>query len=108
MKTKAEGELRVLGTEIKLDASRKGVHKSKYERLAELQNKASDLTAKIGESLSKVYEEIKDINENQVTEAVSSKTAKSHDLEKELKDKDKRDTAEKTEDKDDNTNSDVN
>ncbi len=108
VKTKVEGELRVLGTEIKLDASRKGVHKSKYERLAELQNKASDLTSKIGESLSKVYEEIKDNNENQVTEEENSKTAKNYKLDEELKDKNKRDTTDKTEDKDDKTNSDVN
>lgn len=106
VKTKVEGESRVLGIEIKLDASRSGVHKSKYERLAELQNKSSELTAKIGENLSGVYEEIKNNNESQVTEAEYSKTTKNHESDEEIKDKKERDIADKTENKDDKTKSD--
>jgi cellobiose-specific phosphotransferase system component IIA len=123
VKTKVEGQSKVLRMEIKLDASRKGVHKTKYENLAKLQNRSSDLIAHVGESLSKVYEEIKEIkenDENRLVESEYSKTAKKDEpdkitedkkerniADKITEDKKKRDIADKTEDKNNNSDSHV-
>ncbi len=123
VKTKVEGQSKVLGMEIKLDASRKGVHKTKYENLAKLQNRAADLTAQVGESLSKVYEEIKEIkenDENRLVEPEYSKTAMKDEVDKVTEDNKERniadkiikdnkelDIADKTEDKDNHDDSHV-
>lgn len=107
VKTKVDGETKVLQIEIKLDASRRGASMSKYERLADLKNKSSDLSIQVGENLGKVYEEIKDVNDHPLTEPKYSETIKNKDLDSEIRDKRTGNSEDKTDDKDNKIDSDV-
>lgn len=107
VKTKMDGESKVLGMEIKLDASRGRVGNSKREALADVQNRSANLISKIGENLGKVHEEIKDSNDNELIEPEYSETTKKNSLNTEIKNKKERDKEDKTDDKDNNTDSNV-
>lgn len=73
MKTKAEGESKVLETEIKLDESRGGVSTYKRENLADLQKQLTNLAAQINEELIEIDKEIKDNNGNQIIKTEKTK-----------------------------------
>lgn len=107
VKTKVDGESKVLEIEIKLDGSRRGASKSKFERLADLNNKSSDLSLQVGENLGKVYEKIKDVNDHSLTAPEYSETIKNKDLDSEIKDKKVGNSEDQTDDKDNKMNSDV-
>ena len=87
MKTKVDGESRVLETEIELDESRGVVSAYKKERLADLQKQSANLTTQINEDLIEVSEEIKDSNDNQVVKPENSEINKNNQLNTETKHK---------------------
>lgn len=80
VKTKVDGESRILETEIKLDESRGGVSTSKKERLADLQKQLANLTTQINEGLIEVSEEIRESNDNQLVKPQNSETTKNSEL----------------------------
>ena len=59
VKTKIDGEARVLATEIKLDGSRGGVSTFKQERLADLRMQADKLATEINGKLTEANDEIR-------------------------------------------------
>lgn len=85
VKTKSDGEARILETEIKLDESRGGASVIKKERLADLKKQSTNLTTQINENLVKVSEEIKDSNDNQLVESTKPETTKNNKLNAEIK-----------------------
>lgn len=82
VKTKVDGESRVLEMEVKLDESRSGASASKKERLADLQKQSANLTTQINKDLIEVSEEINDNNQ-----LVKPETIKNGELNTETKHK---------------------
>lgn len=75
MKSKVDGESRVLKMEIKLDESRRGGASAfKKEHLVDLQKQSVDLATKINENLTEVSEEIKNGNDNEAIKPKNSET----------------------------------
>lgn len=68
VKTKSDGEARVLESEIKIDEGRGGASKMKKERLADLQKQSTTLATQIADSLNEVNEQIKDTNNTDIVE----------------------------------------
>lgn len=85
VKTKSDGEARILESEIKLDESRGGASTAKKERLADLKKQSTKLTTQINENLIKVSEEIKDSNDNRLVESERAETTKDNKLNAEIK-----------------------
>lgn len=104
VKTKADGEAKVLETEIKIDESRGGASVIKKERLADLKKQSENLTTQIHENLIRVNGKISDINDNQVVESKESKTTKDNKVATEIKHSTEFSDIDGTVDKTDKTN----
>jgi hypothetical protein len=62
VKTRIDGEARILKTEIKLDNSRRGASALKKDRLTDLQKQSAHIAGKIKEGLAEIKEKIEDNN----------------------------------------------
>lgn len=85
VKSKSDGEARILETEIKLDGSRGGSSIIKKERIADLKKQSANLTTQINETLIKVSEEIKDSKDNQLVETKKLEITKDNKMNAEIK-----------------------
>lgn len=85
VKTKTDGEARILETEIKLDESRGKASRIKKERLADLKKQSANLTTQINENLIKMNEEMKDRNDNRLVESTKPETTKDNKSNAEIK-----------------------
>ncbi len=68
VKTKADGRIKILESEISLDTGRLGASEFKKEELSELKKKSSQLASEIGSRMAEIAEEIDENNKKTPTE----------------------------------------
>ncbi len=68
VKTKVDGRIKILESEISLDTGRLGASEFKKEELSELKKKSSQLASEIGSRMAEIAEEIDENNKKTPTE----------------------------------------